>query len=606
MAKSEQGFMEISPRLQVLAMLLSGWFAVTSLCSANENTQSPRAADPTPADLILYNGQVITVDKDFSTAQALAITGDKLTAVGGNEDVVALKGTGTRMIDLKGATVLPGINDAHIHLAWWGMSLNEVDLREKNIEEIQASLAQRVAHAQPGEIIRGVGWSEGSIGRMPTRQDLDAITPENPVVFEEMGHALWVNSKMMELAGINRNTTEPVGAKFERDPASGELTGVFHEAEQLILPHVPRASDAQKEQAIVHAIRLLNQQGVTSVTEPGLSPEDIAVYEHLADQGSLNVRVSVHLLAGRSLLEAQKAVASYADKPKRSGSSRNLLTLRGVKMFMDGAPPGHTALMFDDYSCCPGERGLLLYQGETEQQQIAEIYSSVAWLHRQGYQLGIHADGDRSASIAIAALVQAMQDYPVDPDEIGSNGLRHYLIHGDLIRDEDIALMAKWHIGLAIQPIITFYAGDLLQDLWGQERGRRHMATGLFIKAGVWTSLSTDAPIVPPDWKQNIEYAVLRENKHSPGKVNGPEYRISVKEGIIAHTSTPAYQDFQENLKGSIEPGKLADLVVVAQDILSIEPHRISDIDTLMTILGGRIVFEDTSRLRGGEQSNAP
>jgi predicted amidohydrolase YtcJ len=547
-------------------------------------------------DLILYNGHIVTVDENFSETQALAIAGDKLAAVGRDEEIVKLGSKSTRMIDLRGATVLPGINDAHIHLAWWGLSLSQIDLRGKNIEEIQASLVERVTQIRPGEVIRGVGWSEGSIGRMPTKEDLDKLTPDNPVVFEEMGHALWVNSKMLELAGISNDAMEPAGAKFERDSATGDLTGVFHEVDHLIFAHIPKISDARRKRAIVDAIEVLNRQGVTSVTDPGVALDGIALYEELAGAGSLSARVSAHLRAGRSLLEAQKVVTNYADKSTNRGTTNNLLTLRGIKLFMDGAPPGHTALMFDDYSCCPGEKGLLLYQGENEEQQIEEIFSSIEWLHRQGYQMGIHADGDRSASIAIAGLIQAMVKYPVDPNAPKTNGLRHYLIHGDLIRDDDIALMAEWHIGLAIQPVITFSAGHLLLDIWGQDRGARHMATGLFIRAGVWTSLSTDAPIVPPDWKQNIEFAVLRENKFSPDKVNGPNYRISVKDGIIAHTITPAYQDFQEDIKGSIEEGKLADLVVIDEDILSIDPHRISDIDTLMTIVGGNIVYRNSAR----------
>ncbi len=569
---------------------------ILASCTGDENPDSPGETAPESIDLILYNGHIVTVDENFSEAQALAIAGDKLAAVGTDEEVVILASKNTRMIDLKGATVLPGINDAHIHLAWWGLSLSQVDLRGKNIEEIQASLVEAVAQIQPGEVIRGVGWSEGSIGRMPTKEDLDKFTPDNPVVFEEMGHALWVNSKMLELAGITNDAIEPAGVKFERDSATGELTGVFHEADRLIFAHIPKISDAKRKRAIVDAIEVLNRQGVTSVTDPGVAPDGIALYEELADAGRLSVRVSVHLRAGRSLLEAQKAVTNYVNESKNRGTTNNLLTLRGIKIFMDGAPPGRTALMFDDYSCCPGEKGLLLYQGENEEQQIEEIFKSIEWLHRQGYQIGIHADGDRSASIAIAALIRVMDNYPGDPDAPKTNDLRHYLIHGDLIRDEDIALMAQWHIGLAIQPVITFRAGHLLLDLWGQDRGARHMATGLFIRAGVWTSLSTDAPIVPPNWKQNIEYAVLRENKSSPGKVNGPQYRISVKDGIIAHTITPAYQDFQENIKGSIEEGKLADLVVIDEDILAIDPHRISDINTLMTIVGGDIVYQNSER----------
>ena len=578
-------------RMGLVALL----FSALSLgaCSSKDKPEPSQSAVSEPADLILHNGNVITVDPDFSRAKAIAITGDTLTAVGDDESVLQLKGDGTRIVDLDGATVLPGINDAHIHLAWWGLARKWVDLRDKNIEQIQASLRERVAQLQPGEAIRGVGWSEGSLGRMPTREDLDVVAPDNPVAFEEMGHALWVNSAMLELAEVTDETKAPMGAKFDRDPDTGALTGVFHEVNELILPHIPESSDEEKKKAIVDAIEALNRQGVTSVTEPGAEPAKVALYEQLADAGSLSARVGVHLKSGRSLAEAQQAVVDYKDRIKGKGTTNNLMTLRGVKLYMDGAPPGRTALMFEDYNCCPGERGLLVFKGETEEEQIQEIYDTIEWLHRQGFQLALHVDGDRAAHIAIAGLMRAMKAYPPGPEADTPNHLRHYLIHGDLVTDEDVALMAEWQIGLATQPLITYSAGNLLLELWGQQRGERHMATGLFVRAGVSTSISSDAPIVEPDWKQNIEYAVLRENKSSPGKVNGPQYRATVKEAIIAHTIAPARQDFQADIKGSIEVGKLADLVVIDDDILSVDPQAISDIDTLMTILGGRILFED-------------
>jgi predicted amidohydrolase YtcJ len=569
----------------VLALLLGA-------CSEKESAEPVKVAVLEPADMILHNGNIITVDQDFSRAQAVAITGDTLTAVGDSKKVLQLQGDGTRVIDLKGATVLPGINDAHIHLAWWAESRRWVDLRDKNIEQIQASLRERVAQLQPGEVIRGVGWSEGSLGRMPTREDLDPVTPDNPVALEEMGHALWVNSAMLQLAGITDETKVPVGAKFERNPDTGALTGVFHEADELILPHIPESSDKEKKRAIVDAIDALNRQGVTSLTEPSAELDTVGLYEQLADAGSLSARVTVHLKAGRSLAEAQRTVADYEDKLKGKGTTHNLLTLRGIKLYMDGAPPGRTALMFEDYACCPGERGLLVFRGETEEEQIQEINNTIEWFHGQGFQLGLHVDGDRAAHIAINGLIRAMEAGPPGPRADTPNPLRHYLIHGDLVTDDDVALMAEWQIGLATQPLITYSAGDLLLDLWGQERGERHMATGLFVRAGVPTSISSDAPIVEPDWKQNIEYALLRENKSSPGRVNGPQYRTTVKEAIIAHTRTPAHQDFQDDIKGTIEVGKLADLVIIDRDILAIEPREISDTETLMTILGGRILYE--------------
>lgn len=587
-------------RMGGLMAVVTGALALTactdSVVSAEALPSNGGAAEPIAnvgtADLILHNGHVVTVDAAFSKAQAIAIQGNTLLAVGADQEALAFQTHHTRVIDLKGATVIPGINDSHIHLGMWALSLGEIDLRGKTIEEIEASVKQRVALTEPGEVIRGVGWSEASLGRLPTRADLDDYTPDNPVVFKEMGHGYWVNSRMLELAGITDTTTAPEGVKFERHPDTGELTGVLHEARELILPHIPTASDPEMERTILDALEILNAQGITSLTVPGVNREDVAVYQDLADADLLTARISLHLRLGRSLSEAQELLAEAGTPFKGEGVRRGLLTHRGVKLMLDGAPPGRTALMFDDYPCCPGERGLLVYRGETEDQQIEEIFRTIHWLHRQGYQMGIHADGDRSTHIAINALVQAMAEYPIGSPP-PQNVLRHYMIHGDLVTDEDIARMAEWDIGLTVQPVITYAAGELLLEIWGQERGERHMATGLFVNGRVWTSISTDAPIVPPDWKQNIEYAVLRENEGSPGELNGVDaYRVSVEQALVAHTRTPAYQDFQELRKGSIEVGKLADLVVIDRDILSIAPQEISDIVTLMTVVDGVVVYE--------------
>jgi len=576
-------------RVAVLAGLCGG----TVLALVAGILESTPAASAEYADTVLFNGNVLTVDSEFARTEAIAISGDKILAVGNNRAMEAYRNEQTRWLDLKGATVLPGMNDSHIHMDMWAYSLPQIDLRGKSMEEIQAEVRTRVKSLKPGEVLRGTGWSEATLGRLPTRDDIDTLTPAHPVLFQEMGHAFWVNSRMLDLAGIDDQTPEPEGVKFEREPDTGRLSGVLHEASELILPHVPPLSPATKRALLLDGMQRLVERGFTSVTIPGAEPGDISVLQSLAEDGQLKLRISVHPWTGRSLDASREMLAPYGGELAGRGTFTGLLNLRGVKIVMDGAPPGRTAFMFEDYPCCPGEHGILLMRGDTEAEQVAEASRSIAWFHRQGYQVGVHADGDRSAHIAIEALAEAMHQYPAGDGRPQDNVLRHYLIHGDLVADGDISRMAQWNIGLTTQPVITFEAGELLLDIWGRERGARHMATGLFLDAGVRTSISTDAPIVPPDWKQNIEYAVLRENKQSPGRTNGLDnYRTSVEEAIIAHTRTPAYQDFQEDVKGSLEPGRYADLVVIDRDITAIDPHEISETETLMTMVGGRIVHD--------------
>lgn len=541
-----------------------------------------------PVDLILHGGEVLTLDEHFTKANALAIAKNRIVKVGSDQEVLALKTAATKVVNLQGATAIPGVNDSHIHALDLGKSFKNIDLVGLSFEQVKAALADRVAAMAPGKPIMGNGWATEALGielNELNKAQLDHLSPDNPVVFHDMSHHVsWVNSKALEQLGLMGKSI-PDGVVVERNTTTGEPTGIVHEAYELIEQYTFKLAKTETKKAIINAVKFLNARGVTSYTEPGLSPEQAAIYEELAAEGKLKARVSIHLTGGRSLETIQHEISKYKGDASNQGTQTGMVTVRGVKLFLDGAPPGMTAATIEDYHCCEGVRGILAFKGRTEEEQRNEMLRSIGWLHDNGYQMGIHATGDRSARIAIKGLANSLQK-----DDVKSkNTLRHYLIHGDRVKGTDISLMAERNIGLSTNPVISYYAGAGLTQLWGDFHGGRHMASKLFMDKGVWTSFGTDSPVVPADWRKNIEYAVLR--KGADGVINGAEYRITARQALVAQTKTAAYQDFQEHEKGMLREGMLADITVLEQNILDIAPDHIRDIQALMTIVDGEIVF---------------
>jgi len=552
------------------------------------------------ADMILYNGKIITVDEDFSIAEAAAICDGKFIAVGSQGEVMGYQGPETEMIDLEGETVLPGINESHIHFQGFGLSRPPLVLdvgfpTVHSIAEIVAMVGERVGEVSPGEWITGRGYDPGYLDeiiadpdRRPTRWDLDPVSPDNPVALSDMsGHTGWYNSKAFELAGITKDTPDPEGGVIVRDPVTGEPTGILHEkAKALVSYLIPPPSEERQIEAIITAMEELNSFGITSVTEPGCSARKILQYHDLCLEDKLTIRVNLMVRGGSSLEAMQENLSGLAGLARYTGfGGDELIRIKGVKLMADGVPPALTAWMYEEYPGHPGVYGGLVVAGATPEEQYDELISMIVYAHQQGYQVGIHTCGDRAIDAVVDGFIQAIGEYPEFEDP------RHYIIHGDVTTDECAERMALWNIGCATQPLIMYVFSDFGEIVMGSERNARHMAPGLFLDAGGWVTISSDAPVTYPNWKQNVETAVLRESQAS-GTVYGPEYCITVEEAIIAVTLTGAYQDHMEDIKGSIEVGKLADLCILDEDILTIDPHDISDIPTLMTILGGEVVYD--------------
>ena len=565
------------------------------------------------ADLVIINGKIVTVDKEFSIAQAVAVKDGKIIAVGENGDLKELVGKKTKVLDLKGKTVLPGINDAHIHaVAYWGtrppLALDVGYPTVKSISDIVKMVGEKVKTVQDGEWIQGWGWDEGYLqeclkdpAKHPTKWDLDSASPNNPVCLTDFsGHVIWVNSKALALAGVTKTTPLPSGGEIIRDPATGEPIGLLKElpAEGLVMRAIPPLTREQKREAILAAMKGLNSLGITSITEPALGPgggefqggllgsECISVYNDLYNEGKLSVRVNIMLLFGEygalSFKDLRQGV-SYLGI--HTGFGNEWLRIAGVKLFADGIPPAKTAWMHEEY--VGGGNGKLSLPGKTDEERYNELINMIVYAHKHGFQLGIHATGGRAIDACVDGFVKAIEEYPWDA--------RHYVIHSDFTTPECAKRMAKYNIGACVQSGIKWTISDYMDSLIGEQRSARQWPLRTLIDAGVHLSGSSDAPVSYPNWKLGIEAAVLRESK-ATGKVSGPEQCISREEAIRTYTVGGAWQDHMENIKGSIEIGKLADFCVLDEDILTVDPHQIKDIRTVMTIVGGKIVYDVLTR----------
>jgi predicted amidohydrolase YtcJ len=562
------------------------------------------------ADAIYLNARVATFDAEDSVASALAIKGDGILAVGDDDEIRELAGASTEVVDLRGKTVLPGINDSHMHAALTGGTRPPLTLdvgypAVTSIAGIKASVRARVDASRPGEWIRGAGWNEGYLdecladrARHMTRWDLDEVAPANPVYLVSFTqHELVANSKALEIAGIGPDTQTEPGSEIVKDPASGQPTGMLLElpAEGLIMRVVPPWSRDDKRNAILGIMQDLNARGITSATDAALGPggtgfqggffdaECISVYNDLHNEGLLTVRMNLLYLFGSygaiSLKDFEKSIPEIGI---HSGFGDKWLKIGGIKLFADGIPQTKTAWLHKDYP--DGGNGSLVLPGATDRERCEELAQMIGFAHRHNFQCAIHAIGDRAIEACVDGFVRAEG---ADP-----RGLRHYLVHCDLITRADIKRIVEHGVGVSTQPILKWVFSDSIDQAIGVERSEWQFPLRTLLDAGVHVSLSSDSPVSEPDWIQGVEAAVLRKSKAS-GTVRGPAQRITAREAVRLYTMGGAWQDHMEKRKGSLEPGKLADFCVLDRDILSVEPEEIHTVKNVATVVGGKRVYEE-------------
>ncbi|MGJ5830368.1 amidohydrolase [Streptomyces ossamyceticus] len=563
-------------------------------------------SDTSPT-LVLTGGQVITVDAGFTVAEGVAVRGREIVAVGTDAEMRALAGPTTRIVELAGRTVLPGINDSHLHGAAYGLSKPPFALdvghpAVGSIADIAAVVGEAARAAGPGEWIVGIGWDAGYLteclaepGRFPHRLDLDAVAPDHPVCLTDSSqHTVWANSEALRRCGIDADTRPPAGGVIDRGP-DGHPTGVLREsAAALLQAAVPSPTLDQRRQAIRHVVAGLHSRGITSYTEPGLGPggsetvfgalstDNWTAYADLAASGSLHARVSVLLLPapmGGSAADMRKGLAEL-HRPESPDPRR--LNAIGVKIFADGVPPNRTAWMNEPY--LDGGHGSLCVHGHTPDLQVDELFDMIRVAHEAGYQLGVHVTGDRAIDLVVDAFLAAARELP-RPDA------RHYVIHGDFIGAHSLARLAAHGYGVNMNPAIKWTVSDLMEEVVGPVRSAYQWPVRSALDAGVAVCASSDAPVTEPDWRQGVAGMLLRESKAS-GRVSGPEQRVGLAEALRAYTINPARQDFAEDWKGSVEVGKVADLCVLDRPLLDLDPHDVTRVEVDMTVFDGGVVFE--------------
>ena len=563
------------------------------------------------ADMVLTNAKVITVDRDFSIKEAVAVKDGKILAVGTSDDVKTFIASDTKVLDLKGKPLLPGINESHMHAPFFGASRPPLSLdltypTVQSIPDMVSVLKQKVAEVESGEWIRGFGWDQSTLeecrndpSKLPRKADLDAVSPDHPVAFTDFSvHTLLVNSKALEIAGINKSTPDPPSGEMERDE-NGEPTGILKEpgAQALVAAHVPLLSREEKKTALITTLNHLNANGVTSFTDAAIGPggedflygvmsdEFVDLYQELLAEGRLSARTAVLLLLGNygalTYEDLENGLKTY--KVPRD-VDKAWLQFPGIKIFADGIPLTYTSWMNEDYVSGNAGHGRTVIPGETDEEQRDNLIAMIKLVHRHGFQIGLHATGDRAIDAAVDGFVEAIEEIPGgDP--------RHYVIHGDFISADKAKTLTKYNCGIAMQPFISAMIADFEPTVVGEERAAYEWPMRTVLDAGANLTSNSDAPVTYPNWRMGVQAAVLREGLVS-GKVSGPEECIRVEEAIRSYTINGAWQDHMEDIKGSIEAGKVADFCVIGDDILTVDPHKIGEIPVLMTIVGGKVVYD--------------
>ena len=543
---------------------------------------SPATGMVQPADLVLQTGNIYTVNDRQPKAEAVAVKGDRIVFVGSNREAQKYIDKNTRVIDLKGATVMPGMTDAHHHLEGVGFREMTLNLEGVNsLEEFLAKVKARVDQAKPGEWVTGRGWIETfwTPPVFPTRWDLDNVAPNNPVILTRAdGHGTVVNSAALKIAGIDKTTANPFGGEISKDK-SGEPNGMLLDAAQgLVRRHVPATTPADVERAIVLGVNRDVSLGWTQVQDPGGDYAEIDLYKKLYMAGQIKLRIYKALSAPGT--EAQRL---FQDGPI-IGAYGNRLTVRSIKLYGDGSLGSRSAALLAPYSDKPDTSGFLTIKEETLQPILQQAL-------RAGIQVETHAIGDRGNRFIIDEYEKALKAVPKAEWKIKEPRWR--VEHSQIVNPVDIPRFAKLGVIPSMQP--SHAIGDLhfAPARLGIERLKGAYAWQSFVKSGSIIPGGSDAPVERGEPMIEFYAAVARKDlKGFTGAGWHPEEALTREQAIKMFTIWAAYSAFEEKLRGSIEVGKLADFTVLSADIMKIPEAEILKTRCVITIIGGEIVYE--------------
>ncbi|HLX73220.1 MAG TPA: amidohydrolase [Terriglobales bacterium] len=538
------------------------------------------------ADLIITNAKVYTVDKQQPRAEAVAVLGERITAVGSASAIDAWRGPGTRVIDAGGRLVSPGFNDAHVHFLDSGLGLASVQLKDAGSpQEFAERIAEYAAKQPKGRWILGGTWDEQRWNppQLPTRELIDRLTPDNPVAVGRYdGHMYLANSLALKLAHITASTPDPPGGEIGRD-AHGNPTGILKDAAQKLIDAViPPLSHQQRLETARRALAYARSVGVTSVQEMGNPGEDLSrnleVYKELEEKGELTTRIYVAPM----ITDWQ----NYAKAGIRRAFGSNLLRTGALKAFADGSLGSTTAYFFQSYSDDRHTRGLLT----EEMQPLSKMRNRLIGADRAGLQLCVHAIGDE----AISLTLDLFQDV-IKAD--GRKDRRLRIEHAQHIAPKDFDRFAQLGVIASVQPYHAIDDGRWAEKRIGPERIKTSYAYRSLLDHGVRLALGTDWDVAPLNPLLTIYAAVTRATLDGRNP-NGwmPEQKLTVAQAVEAYTMGSAYAEFQEKEKGSITPGKLADMVILSDDIFTIDPKLIRTVQVDTTIMDGKVVWQRSAQ----------
>ncbi len=543
-----------------------------------------------PADLVFINGVIATLEDSIKNATAVAIKDDKILFVGSDEEAENYIGDSTEVIDLQGKFVMPGFNESHAHFIGLGESLINIDLRSaRNWDEVIAMVAKTAEQCRPGEWIIGRGWHqekfdpkpEVNVNGYPVHNVLSGAVPNNPVMLSHAsGHAIFANAKAMQIAGVDKNTKDPNGGTIVRD-STGNPIGVFEEnAENLIRKFydefLSKRNPEQVREDFLRKIQLASEEclkkGITSFTDAGETFETIDLIKQLADSNKLTVRLNV--MIGDSIHLMRKNLAKY----KFDGYANNYLKVGLIKQYIDGALGSRGAWMIVPYSDLPGHYGSNVTPVDTLK-EIAKLAIE------NGYQMCIHAIGDRGNFEVLNLYAEIFSENPAKKD------LRWRIEHAQHVTEPDIRRFAKLGVVAAMQSIHCTSDATFVPERIGDDRAAdESYSWRKFIDAGVVVCNGTDAPVEDVDPIKCFYAAVTR--KLSSGETFYPGQKMTRMEALKSYTINGAFASFEENIKGTLKPGKLADIVVLSKNLLSCSEEEILNAKVLYTIVGGKILYK--------------
>lgn len=550
---------------------------LASLCLLHVQAQTKKA------EIIFKNGNIYTVNEKQPRAAAIAVTGGKIIFVGSNEDAAKYEGNATRIIDLKGNTVVPGLTDSHYHLMGVGEREMNLNLEGANtLEEFLARVKERVDRARPGEWVTGRGWIETfwKPPVFPTRWDLDKISPNNPVVLTRAdGHASVANSAALKIAGVDKNTPNPFGGEVLKDPKTGEPTGMLIDAAQgLVRRHIPRAGEQQAEQALLLGVKRSLELGWCEVQIPGNSYKEIELIKKLFSEGKIKIRI----------YDAVSGPGPDANRLLQEGpvigAFDNHFTVRAIKAYMDGALGSRGAALLEPYSDAPNTSGFFT----TKPEDLLPMFIEAL---RKGIQIETHAIGDRGNRTILDLYEKAFNAVP--PSERKVREPRWRVEHAQIVNPTDISRFARLGVIPSMQPSHAISDLHFAPARLGLARLKGAYAWQSFIKSGSIVPGGSDAPVERGEPMIEFYAAVARKDiRGFSGEGWHPEEAVTREQALKMFTIWAARAAFEENIKGSIEVGKLADFTVLSADIMKIPEAEILKTRCVMTVIGGEIVFQ--------------